>query len=867
MGEHRLSRRMAFLLVPALVVAALVVVSPLGAAKQTTYTVTPLVSDQPGVAPVTDPDLVNPWGLISGPTTPWWVSDNGTNKSTLYRGDGVKQGLVVTVAGGPTGTTFNSTASGFQLPTGGKALFLFDSEDGKVRAWNGAQGTTAIVVADRSNVHAIYKGLSLAATPAGPRLYAADFHNQRIDVFDGAFGLVPNSGFDDPALPKRGFSPFNVQVIGSRVFVAYAKLDSAGEDELAGQGRGFVDVYDLAGNLLGGIDGHGQLNAPWGLEMASAGFGTFAGDLLVGQLRRRADQRVPRGLARAVRPRRQAARRRQPAARDRRALGPAGRPGREQRDCRHALLHRRPRRGDARAVREDHARLAAARGGALAAAPPLPPLRSDRPRAQSRVGAGDVPRPLAGGGRARSGPARSPRVDGDLRTRRSAASARSRPLRPAGRCRADPRRAGSTIIGLPKWIDSVTVLLPPWVITRSTSGQDRRLRQELGARHVGRELDLVVLRALADDVAVGRLGQRGDEAVHQLDVGRAEAAEADVDERAFARRRLARLVDRAHAGVEALPALAERSATARSRPRRDRGRGSGTATRGRTRAPGSGGAPRSSQNAENSRCKRLVQLAVALAELVPAGAVGGRVAGEGRRQAPGPSARAGCRRRSAPRAGPNASTAGKPTTLSCTITSGSSSPKISAQALVYVARAVDELLPDGQDEGLELLDRRLAELRRGVADEVLPELARRLLDLRRGLEAHQRLLEALRLERAGERLLDDEDDALRRARAGPGRSRRSCWSGRTRPRERRRSVLKPSACSRSAQSSSTSSRPTLRRNSPGGTRSPSQRVRLSSTDSTPPRLVAFLIFRSEVSTLRAASPSATSNERRPPKPG
>lgn len=279
----RFARRPRVLTVGVLVLgAALAVVSPLAAAKPTEFTVRPLVSDQPGVAPVTDPDLVNAWGLVSGPTTPWWVADNGTNKSTLYRGnDGQKQGLIVSVAGGPTGTVFNSTA-GFLLPVGGaKALFLFDSEDGKVRAWNGAQGTTAVVVADRSNVDASYKGLALADTPSGPRLFAADFHNQRIDVFDTTFTLVPNSGFVDPSLHKR-FSPFNVQVIGNRVFVSYAKLDAAGEDEDAGQGRGLVDVYDLSGNLLGGIDGHGQLNAPWGLAMAPATFGTFAGDLLVG---------------------------------------------------------------------------------------------------------------------------------------------------------------------------------------------------------------------------------------------------------------------------------------------------------------------------------------------------------------------------------------------------------------------------------------------------------------------------------------------------------------------------------------------------------------------------------------------------------
>jgi uncharacterized protein (TIGR03118 family) len=275
------TRPRALLVIALLALGALVVAAPLSAAEPTGFTVSPLVSDQPGMAPVTDPDLVNPWGLTSSATSPWWVSDNGTDKSTLYRGsDGAKQALVVSVPGGPTGTVFNPTA-GFVLPTGGKALFLFDGEDGIVRAWNGAQGTTAIVVKDRSDVGAIYKGLAIADTANGPRLYAADFHNARIDVLDGSFGLVPNSGFDDPSLPQ-GFAPFNVQVLGDRVFVAYAEQDEDAEDEVAGQGRGRVDVYDLAGNLLGGITGHGQLNAPWGLAIAPASFGTFAGDLLVG---------------------------------------------------------------------------------------------------------------------------------------------------------------------------------------------------------------------------------------------------------------------------------------------------------------------------------------------------------------------------------------------------------------------------------------------------------------------------------------------------------------------------------------------------------------------------------------------------------
>jgi len=281
MGEHLSGRRQRLLLVLALVLgAAVVAVAPLTAAERNSYMVTPLVSDQPGVAAQTDPNLVNAWGLTSGPTSPWWVSDNGTQKSTLYRGsDGAIQGLVVAVAGGPTGAVFNPTA-GFVLPTGGKALFIFDSEDGKVRAWNGAQGTTAIVVKDRSGEDAIYKGLAIADTSAGPRLYAADFHNARVDVFDGSFGLVPG-GFVDQSLPS-GYAPFGIQTIGDRVFVTYAKQDADAEDELAGQSLGFVDVFSTAGDLLGRVAQHGQLNAPWGLALAPSSFGRFAGDLLVG---------------------------------------------------------------------------------------------------------------------------------------------------------------------------------------------------------------------------------------------------------------------------------------------------------------------------------------------------------------------------------------------------------------------------------------------------------------------------------------------------------------------------------------------------------------------------------------------------------
>jgi uncharacterized protein (TIGR03118 family) len=283
-GELSINVRRVLLALAFVLGVAIVAVSPLRAAERTSFSVVPLVSDQPGVAPNTDPNLVNAWGLTSSPTSPWWVSDNGTDKSTLYRGsDGMPfplgNPLVVNVHNAPTGTVFNPTA-GFGLPTGGKALFLFDTEEGKVLGWNGVQGTNAVVVANLDD-GANYKGLAIAGTVAGPRLYAADFHNAKVDVFDGSFGLVPDSGFVDPALPS-GYAPFGIQTIDNRVFVTYAKQDADAEDEIAGQGKGFVDAYDLAGNLVSRVAQHGQLNAPWGLAIAPDSFGRFAGDLLVG---------------------------------------------------------------------------------------------------------------------------------------------------------------------------------------------------------------------------------------------------------------------------------------------------------------------------------------------------------------------------------------------------------------------------------------------------------------------------------------------------------------------------------------------------------------------------------------------------------
>jgi uncharacterized protein (TIGR03118 family) len=265
----------------AVFVAALFAVMPLGAAENNAYTVTPLVSDQPGVAPVTDPDLVNAWGLAASATSPWWVADNGTSKSTLYNGNtGAKGALTVTVGtdSGPTGVVFNG-GTGFVVSSGGNsgpARFIFDSEDGLIRGWNSSVDPTNAVVSPADPIPgAIYKGLAISSG----MLYAADFHNGLVDVFDSSWALV--NQFTDPRLPA-GYAPFGIQAIGPRIYVTFAKQDADAEDEVAGQGLGFVDAFDTAGNLIARVARHGQLNAPWGLALAPADFGRFSGDLLVG---------------------------------------------------------------------------------------------------------------------------------------------------------------------------------------------------------------------------------------------------------------------------------------------------------------------------------------------------------------------------------------------------------------------------------------------------------------------------------------------------------------------------------------------------------------------------------------------------------
>jgi uncharacterized protein (TIGR03118 family) len=260
-----------------------------GAHDTNAYRVRYLVSDQAGVAAHRDPKLVNAWGLAAGPSTPWWVADNGTNVSTLYDGHGNALSLVVKVGGAPTGTVFNGGSDFVVQHNGdsGPSVFLFATESGTIRGWNPnvtgpAPSTQSYIVVNRSHQGAIYKGLAIASTAAGDRLYATDFHNGRVDVFDGNFHAVNSANaFVDPSIPD-GYAPFGIRNLDGKIFVTYAKQDADAEDDVPGQGHGFVDMYSLRGKLLARVASRGALNSPWGLAMATRHFGEFRGDLLVG---------------------------------------------------------------------------------------------------------------------------------------------------------------------------------------------------------------------------------------------------------------------------------------------------------------------------------------------------------------------------------------------------------------------------------------------------------------------------------------------------------------------------------------------------------------------------------------------------------
>jgi uncharacterized protein (TIGR03118 family) len=289
------------------------------------YTQTNLVSNTSGVAPVTDPQLINPWGISRGSGSPWWISDNKTGFSTLYDGAGVKQSLIVTIppadpnnknkpTGSPTGTIFNGSQTDFLLAPGKPAVFLFCTIDGTIAGWNPtvavAQGaappSTHAVTVVKTTDGSSYTGLTSAFIDGKQYLYAANFTKGRVDVYDSAFHLVGPSkehsgehpgehsdedsfdgqfsehSFIDESL-QRPYVPFNVQTIGNDIVVTYAVHQEGSPFETDGPGLGFVDIYSSAGRLLLRLQHGDWLNAPWGVALAPLDFGRFSHALLIGQ--------------------------------------------------------------------------------------------------------------------------------------------------------------------------------------------------------------------------------------------------------------------------------------------------------------------------------------------------------------------------------------------------------------------------------------------------------------------------------------------------------------------------------------------------------------------------------------------------------
>lgn len=268
------------------------------------YTQTNLVSNT-GIAPVNDPNLQNAWGLVAGPGTPWWVSNNAGGTATLYSVNAAGTSaaivpLVVTIPnapsqqslGSPTGVMFNGSPADFLLAPGHQAFFLFVTEDGTVQGWNPAVApTTAVIKVDHSQVPsaangAVYKGATIAEIDGKKFILAANFRSGRVDVFDTNFNQVKLSEeqFEDDRIP-RDFAPFNVQGVGPNIYVTFAKQDAARHDPVGGAGFGFVDVFDHHGHLLQRLEHGPWFNAPWGTVWATPNFGEFSNTILIGQFR------------------------------------------------------------------------------------------------------------------------------------------------------------------------------------------------------------------------------------------------------------------------------------------------------------------------------------------------------------------------------------------------------------------------------------------------------------------------------------------------------------------------------------------------------------------------------------------------------
>jgi uncharacterized protein (TIGR03118 family) len=262
----------------------------LSATASAQYVRTDLVTNTGAGGTLADPTLVNAWGLTSLATSPFWVSDNATGKSTLYSGTGQKIGLTVTVPaanggqGTPTGVVGNATASDFVVSANGqsaKAIFIFATLDGTISGWNpGVGGTNATIAADRSGEGASYTGLAIGSNNGQNLLFAADDSaNRRVDVFDASFHLMDlgPTAFDDPGIP-RNYSPYGIQVTTAAdgtqtVWVTYTALNKAQD--------GFVDSFTTAGVLVHHFAAHGPLHSPWGIAIAPPDFGPMSNALLI----------------------------------------------------------------------------------------------------------------------------------------------------------------------------------------------------------------------------------------------------------------------------------------------------------------------------------------------------------------------------------------------------------------------------------------------------------------------------------------------------------------------------------------------------------------------------------------------------------
>lgn len=255
------------------------------------YKQTNLVSDIPGMAKFTDPNLVNPWGIARSPISPWWVSDNGKGVSTVYNGTGVPfppgNPLIVTVPAGmakstPTGIISND-GYGFWVRPGIAARFIFVTEDGTISAWNQSVNLHKAILKVNNSKNAVYKGATIAIKDGKKYLYVANFKTGSVDVFNTSFKRVamPKNSFKDSKIPP-GYAPFDVQKVQSKIVVTFAKQDADKHDEVDGPGLGYVDLFYPNGTLFMRLQHGTYMNAPWGVTHAPNNFGKFGGRLLVG---------------------------------------------------------------------------------------------------------------------------------------------------------------------------------------------------------------------------------------------------------------------------------------------------------------------------------------------------------------------------------------------------------------------------------------------------------------------------------------------------------------------------------------------------------------------------------------------------------